>query len=195
MRLFSLSLFSCPRQLAKLPHRRGYSTNVSDQPGDADLFEVALQEGDMVICFVSFSMRYLSRVAFSTLTFCPPSQTDGLGDNIHPKELLLLLAQASQPSPPPSPSSHTSPSNPPSSSLPQRYADALLRYGKVCMSSHDKISPFQLSAAEEGLDFQGGKIDEYVFLHSAGRVSRWREKLKYRCWSSFTCVTALVTRA
>lgn len=56
--LNSISLFvlfharSCPRQLAKVPHRRGYESNISDMPKDADLFKVQLQDGDLILCFV-----------------------------------------------------------------------------------------------------------------------------------------------
>jgi len=92
-----------------------------------------------------------------------------MSDNIHNPELLLLLEQAlKDPSPPATP-----PTTPPSStdSLPllpltpvdsvaQRYADCLLRYGKICMNNQDKVSPFQVAAAKEGLDYRGGKTDE-----------------------------------
>lgn len=103
---------------------------------------------------------------------CPAQQTDGLGDNIHPQELLLLLDQVKTLTPPPSPEpGQTSSAGSHAPDLATTYADALLRYGRICMGSMTKESPFQLAAAKEGLDFRGGKVDECVHpLH------HWRRK-------------------
>lgn len=90
-------------------------------------------------------------------------QTDGLGDNIHPQEILLLHDHVRTQTPPSTPPSSPSPDNPSFSStntFPTDYADALLQYGRVCMNSMTKESPFQVAAAREGLDFRGGKVDE-----------------------------------
>ncbi|KAL7414575.1 phosphatase 2C-like domain-containing protein [Mrakia frigida] len=135
--------FNCPRQLAKVPKRRGYSSNISDTPSDADLFSVQLEEGDMIVCF-----------------------TDGMSDNIHNPELLLLLEQALKT---PSDGLLTPPSSTESLLLPedgvaQRFADTLLRYGKICMNNQDKVSPFQVAAAKEGLDYRGGKVDDFTVI-------------------------------
>lgn len=139
-----------------------------------------------------------------------PCQTDGLGDNVHPSEMLLLLAEGRKQltpkplTPPASPSTASSiissatsavssilPSSLTSSSLPptppatptaeespsqsvpakadeashfaQQYAEALSRYARLCMHEHEKVSPFTLAAAKEGLDYMGGKVDEYVW--------------------------------
>jgi hypothetical protein len=65
--------------------------------------------------------------------------------------------------PPPSPTSGETPSTGLSApDLATTYADALLRYGRICMGSMTKESPFQVAAAKEGLDFRGGKVDECV---------------------------------
>ena len=91
----------------------------------------------------------------------PFAQTDGLGDNIHPQELLLLLDQVKVMTPPPSPTPGQEPSSGSNTpDLATTYADALLRYGRICMGSMTKESPFQVAAAKEGLDFRGGKVDE-----------------------------------
>ncbi|CED84244.1 Serine/threonine protein phosphatase [Phaffia rhodozyma] len=131
--------FNCPRQLAKVPHRRGYETNITDLPRDADLFEVQLEDGDVVILF-----------------------TDGLGDNVHNSEVLLLLAQAQIETPPPSPKFGVTASK--KLSVAQKLADGLKTYGQVCMGSTEKVSPFTLAAAKEGLNFRGGKTDDITVI-------------------------------
>lgn len=92
-------------------------------------------------------------------------QTDGMSDNIHNPELLLLLERALTPPatglPTPPNSTESLLLGPePNEGVAQRYADTLLRYGKICMNNMDKVSPFQVAAAKEGLDYRGGKVDE-----------------------------------
>lgn len=90
-----------------------------------------------------------------------------MSDNIHNPELLLLLQQALKagstgglPTPQSSTESLLDAVGAVGGSISQRYADALLRYGKICMNSQDKVSPFQVAAAKENLDYRGGKVDE-----------------------------------
>lgn len=79
------------------------------------------------------------------------------------------------PTPPPSPTLG-SPATPAGGepTLASAYADAILRYGRICMGSPTKESPFQLAAAREGLDFRGGKVDELSLRLLALLFSRQR---------------------
>lgn len=90
-----------------------------------------------------------------------------MSDNIHNPELLLLLEQALKagttaglPTPNSSTSSLLDTMGAVGGSVSQRYADALLRYGKICMNNQDKVSPFQVAAFKENLEYRGGKVDE-----------------------------------
>ncbi|KAJ2987240.1 hypothetical protein NUW54_g9484 [Trametes sanguinea] len=69
--------FNCPKQLSKLPtSQKRFSRACVDQPSDADLHEMKLRHGDIIIAY-----------------------TDGLSDNVFPAEMVAicsLVARQSQ---------------------------------------------------------------------------------------------------
>ncbi|CAE6531600.1 unnamed protein product [Rhizoctonia solani] len=118
--------FNCPRQLAKLLPTQRPHLRITDRPEHADTFSAQLRHEDLVIL-----------------------STDGLGDNVHPGEVLALASLLRRGT-----------ADQPGVNFSQIFADKLAEYAVVCMHSYDKISPFELAARDEGFKHVGGKIDE-----------------------------------
>lgn len=39
-----------------------------------------------------------------------------------------------------------------------------MQYARLCQSTEDKVSPFQLEAARYGLNYPGGKVDDITLV-------------------------------
>ncbi|KAI0780963.1 protein serine/threonine phosphatase 2C [Trametes elegans] len=138
--------FNCPKQLSKLPtSQKRFSRACVDHPSDADLCEMKLRHGDIVIAF-----------------------TDGLSDNVFPAEMVAicsLVARQSQ---------MTKRTITPSGELEsgehvedheaQAMAERIVDYARMCMYNQKRVSPFERAAAREGMYFRGGKVDDVTVL-------------------------------
>ncbi|CAE6428505.1 unnamed protein product [Rhizoctonia solani] len=122
--------FNCPRQLAKLLPTQRPHLRITDRPEHADTFSAQLRHEDLVIL-----------------------STDGLGDNVHPGEVLALASLLRRGT-----------ADQPGVNFSQIFADKLAEYAVVCMHSYDKISPFELAARDEGFKHVGGKIDDVTIV-------------------------------
>ncbi|CAE6522094.1 unnamed protein product [Rhizoctonia solani] len=122
--------FNCPRQLAKLLPTQRPHLRIMDLPEHAGIFLTQLRHDDLVIL-----------------------STDGLGDNVHPGEVLALASLLRRGT-----------ADQPGVNFSQIFADKLAEYAVVCMHSYDKISPFELAAQEEGYKHIGGKIDDVTIV-------------------------------
>ncbi|KAB5596363.1 Protein phosphatase PTC7 [Ceratobasidium theobromae] len=118
--------FNCPRQLAKLLPKHQSHLQITDGPEHADTFSAQLRHEDLVIL-----------------------STDGLGDNVHPAEVLTLASLIRRRT-----------ADQPGANFAQKLADGLVEYAVACMHSHDKSSPFEKAARGNGFEYTGGKIDE-----------------------------------
>ncbi|KAH7343474.1 phosphatase 2C-like domain-containing protein [Rhizoctonia solani] len=101
--------FNCPRQLAKLLPTQRPHLRITDRPEHADTFSAQLRHEDLVIL-----------------------STDGMGDNVHPGEVLALASLLRRGT-----------ADQPGVNFSQIFADKLAEYAVVCMHSYDKISPFE----------------------------------------------------
>lgn len=122
--------FNCPRQLSKLLPTHRPHLRITDRPEHADVFSTQLLHEDLVIL-----------------------STDGLGDNVHPGEVLALASFVRRRT-----------ADQPGANFAQNVADKLVEYAVACMHSYDKISPFELAAREEGFEHIGGKIDDVTIV-------------------------------
>ncbi|KAJ1308968.1 hypothetical protein OPQ81_004651 [Rhizoctonia solani] len=122
--------FNCPRQLAKLLPTQRPQLRITDRPEHADTFSAQLRHEDLVIL-----------------------STDGLGDNVHPGEVIALASLLRRGT-----------ADQPGVNFSQVLADKLAEYAVVCMFSYDKISPFELAARDEGFKHTGGKIDDVTIV-------------------------------
>ncbi|KAG9100492.1 hypothetical protein FS749_015085 [Ceratobasidium sp. UAMH 11750] len=120
--------FNCPRQLAKLLPSHRPHLRIQDLPEHADVFSAQLRHDDLVVL-----------------------STDGLGDNVHPGEMIGLAALMGRRA-----------ASKPNQNLAQILADGLVEYAIACMHSQEKVSPFELAARKEGMEYEGGKVDELV---------------------------------
>lgn len=77
--------------------------------------------------------------------------TDGLSDNVHATEISqitsLVMRQGLN-----------------EERSAQDLADRLVEYARICMFKKDKVSPFQMNAAREGIFFRGGKVDDVTVV-------------------------------
>jgi len=46
----------------------------------------------------------------------------------------------------------------------QDMADRIVQYARKCMVDRKRVSPFEKSAAREGMYFRGGKIDDVTVV-------------------------------
>ncbi|KAG9105041.1 hypothetical protein FRC06_000014 [Ceratobasidium sp. 370] len=122
--------FNCPRQLAKLLPSHRPHLRIQDLPEHADVYSAQLRHGDLVIL-----------------------STDGLGDNVHPGEMIGLAALMGRRA-----------ASKPDQNLAQILADGLVEYAIACMHSQEKVSPFELAARKEGMDYEGGKVDDVTVV-------------------------------
>ncbi|KAI0336514.1 protein serine/threonine phosphatase 2C [Cubamyces sp. BRFM 1775] len=138
--------FNCPKQLSKLPtSQKRFSRACVDHPSDADLCEMKLRHGDIVIAY-----------------------TDGLSDNVFPAEMVAicsLVARQFQLSKRTITSTGEQETEQVSEDLEaQAMAERIVDYARMCMFNHKRVSPFERAAAREGMYFRGGKVDEYVLV-------------------------------
>ncbi|CAE6447712.1 unnamed protein product [Rhizoctonia solani] len=122
--------FNCPRQLAKLLPTQRPHLRITDRPEHADTFSTQLRHEDLIIL-----------------------STDGLGDNVHPGEILGLASILRRGT-----------ADQPGVNFAQVFADKLVEYAVGCMFAYDKISPFELAARDEGFKHIGGKIDDVTIV-------------------------------
>ncbi|KAI0647028.1 protein serine/threonine phosphatase 2C [Trametes meyenii] len=136
--------FNCPKQLSKLPtSQKRFSRVCIDNPSDADLCEMKLRHGDIVIAY-----------------------TDGLSDNVFPAEMVAicsLVARQFQVA------KHTVTGGQESQEVSedreaQAMAERIVDYARMCMFNRKRISPFERAAAREGMYFRGGKVDDVTVL-------------------------------
>ncbi|WFC97957.1 protein-serine/threonine phosphatase [Malassezia yamatoensis] len=149
--------FNTPYQLAKVPESMKQPGSLSNRPEDAQLNEEDLRRGDMVLLM-----------------------TDGFLDNVHcvlpPKEaltpdapkraeLLQLLDMLQDKH-----REHWSTRKQPSSVIDEKQdftnvvASTLMQYARLCQSTEEKVSPFQLDAARYGIHYPGGKVDDIALI-------------------------------
>ncbi|QRV72829.1 protein phosphatase [Ceratobasidium sp. AG-Ba] len=114
--------FNCPRQLAKLLPSHRLHLRIRDLPEHADGYSAQLRHGDLVVL-----------------------STDGLGDNVHPVEMIGLAALMGRQA-----------ASKPDQNLAQMLADGLVEYAIACMHSQEKVSPFEVAARKEGMEYEGG---------------------------------------
>ncbi|KAG8749075.1 hypothetical protein FRC12_013580 [Ceratobasidium sp. 428] len=122
--------FNCPRQLAKLLPSHRPHLRIRDLPEHADEYSAQLRHGDLVVL-----------------------STDGLGDNVHPGEMIGLAALMGRRA-----------ASKPDQVLAQILADGLVEYAIACMHSQEKVSPFEIAARKEGMEYEGGKVDDVTVV-------------------------------
>ncbi|KAF8605232.1 hypothetical protein BDV93DRAFT_490502 [Ceratobasidium sp. AG-I] len=122
--------FNCPRQLAKLLPTHKPHLRIRDRPEHAAVYSAQLRHGDLVIL-----------------------STDGLGDNVHPGEIIGISSLVGRRA-----------ASQPDQNLAQNLADSLVEYAVACMHSYDKVSPFEIAAQEEGMEHPGGKVDDVTVV-------------------------------
>lgn len=120
--------FNCPKQLSKIPDVMKWDGSIVDHPRDADVYSVNLQGGDIVIAY-----------------------TDGLSDNLFPKDLLSISALVMR-------------ANSPPDELAQTLADRLVLYASQCMWDKKRPSPFELGCVASGQYWRGGKVDDVTVV-------------------------------
>ncbi|TCD60591.1 hypothetical protein EIP91_009836 [Steccherinum ochraceum] len=107
---------------------------VEDTPRDADKFETKLRDGDIIILF-----------------------TDGLSDNVFMPELVSICALVSR--------QFSEQSSPNMEDVQvQTMADRIVDFARLVMHQTKRMSPFQASAAREGIHYPGGKVDDVTVL-------------------------------
>ncbi|OJT06146.1 Protein phosphatase PTC7 -like protein [Trametes pubescens] len=134
--------FNCPKQLSKLPtSEKRFSRACVDHPSDADLCEMKLRHGDIVIAY-----------------------TDGLSDNVFPAEMVTICSMVARQS---QMTKRTLTSTGEQESIEavedteaQAMAERIVEYARMCMHNRKRVSPFERAAAREGMYFRGGKVDE-----------------------------------
>lgn len=95
------------------------------------------------------------------------SQTDGLSDNVFPSELVSICSLVSRQyahAPPPLSETHKQTSSEQAQELirteedaqVQTIAERVVNYAQLCMKNKKRVSPFERSAAREGMYFRGG---------------------------------------
>ncbi|OCH95553.1 protein serine/threonine phosphatase 2C [Obba rivulosa] len=141
--------FNCPKQLSKAP-KSLFRGTIADSPQTADLFETQLRDGDLVIAY-----------------------TDGLTDNVFPEEIAWICAAvARQFATLPSQSQNHSSDSPSNERLVQSTEDRMVQtmanhlvdYAQKAMAMKNRVSPFERTAALEGLYWRGGKIDDVTVI-------------------------------
>ncbi|KAH9901361.1 protein serine/threonine phosphatase 2C [Cubamyces lactineus] len=138
--------FNCPKQLSKLPtSQKRFSRACVDHPSDADLCEMKLRHGDIVIAY-----------------------TDGLSDNVFPAEMVAicsLVARQFQLTKRTITSVGEQEVEQVSEDLEaQAMAERIVDYARMCMFNHKRVSPFERAAAREGMYFRGGVSDTLRFI-------------------------------
>ena len=149
--------FNTPYQLAKVPAALRQQGSLTNKPSDARLAEEELKRGDMVLLM-----------------------TDGFLDNVHcvlpPKEaltpdaprrpeLLQLLDMLQDKH-----REHWATRKQPSALVDEKQdftnvvASTLMQYARLCQSTEEKVSPFQLEAARYGIHYPGGKVDDIALI-------------------------------
>ncbi|PKI83021.1 protein-serine/threonine phosphatase [Malassezia vespertilionis] len=149
--------FNTPYQLAKVPEEMRGPGSLSNTPQDALVEEEELKAGDMVLVM-----------------------TDGFLDNVHCKlppkealthdapqrpELLQLLDMLQDKH-----REHWATRKHPSTVLEEKQdftnivASTLMQYARLCQSTEEKVSPFQLDAARYGIYYPGGKVDDIALV-------------------------------
>ncbi|KDQ60840.1 hypothetical protein JAAARDRAFT_190980 [Jaapia argillacea MUCL 33604] len=135
--------FNCPKQLTKIPSdARVFRGACVDSPSDADVYETRLRDGDIIIAY-----------------------TDGLSDNVFPSEMVSICSLVAR-------QSQNRPIDELQQMLPgqledeqvQTMADRMVEYAKLCMNNKKRVSPFERSAAREGMYFRGGKPDDVTVV-------------------------------
>lgn len=149
--------FNTPYQLAKVPAALRQPGSLSNKPGDAQVAEEELKQGDMVLLM-----------------------TDGFLDNVHCK---LPPKEALTPDAPQRPEllqlldmlqdkhrEHWATRKQPSTLAEEKQdftnvvASTLMQYARLCQSTEEKVSPFQLEAARYGIHYPGGKVDDIALV-------------------------------
>lgn len=149
--------FNTPYQLAKVPAALRQQGSLSNKPSDAQVTEEELQRGDMVLLM-----------------------TDGFLDNVH---CVLPPKEALTPDAPKRPEllqlldmlqdkhrEHWATRKQPSSLVDEKQdftnvvASTLMQYARLCQSTEEKVSPFQLDAARYGIHYPGGKVDDIALI-------------------------------
>ncbi|OSD01538.1 protein serine/threonine phosphatase 2C [Trametes coccinea BRFM310] len=138
--------FNCPKQLSKLPtSQKRFSRACVDQPNDADLHEMKLRHGDIIIAY-----------------------TDGLSDNVFPAEMVAicsLVARQSQLQRRTIPLTGEQGGEETVEDVEaQAMAERIVDYARMCMFNHKRVSPFERAAAREGMYFRGGKVDDVTVI-------------------------------
>ncbi|KOS16059.1 protein serine threonine phosphatase 2c [Malassezia pachydermatis] len=150
--------FNCPYQLAKVPKNMLQPGSLTNQPSDAALHEMDLQRGDMVLVM-----------------------TDGFLDNVHCKlppkesltpdapqrpELLQLIDMLQDKH-----REHWASTKKPNATATEEKQDftnvvasTLMQYARLCQMTEEKVSPFQIDAAQHGFHYPGGKVDDIALI-------------------------------
>ncbi|KAI8998656.1 phosphatase 2C-like domain-containing protein [Trametes punicea] len=135
--------FNCPKQLSKLPtSQKRFSRACVDHPSDADLWEMKLRHGDIVIAY-----------------------TDGLTDNVFPAEMVAICSLVARQFQLSKPTISEDGTPKPSEDLEaQAMAERMVEYARMCMFNQKRVSPFERAAAREGMYFRGGKVDDVTVI-------------------------------
>ncbi|KAI0709214.1 protein serine/threonine phosphatase 2C [Earliella scabrosa] len=140
--------FNCPLQLSKLPvSEKRFSRACVDHPSDADLCEMTLRHGDLIIAY-----------------------TDGLSDNVFPSEMVAICSlvarqfQLSKRTITPIGESEVESSA--EDEEVQAMAERIVDYARMCMHNTKRVSPFERAAAREGMYFRGGVSLKTILLGS-----------------------------
>jgi len=153
--------FNCPYQLAKVPSSMMQSGSLTNYPDEAAVHEFDLQRGDIVLVM-----------------------TDGFLDNVHCQ---LPPNEALTPDAPRRPEllqlidmlqdkhrEHWAKTKKPGATLADEKQDfanimasTLMQYARLCQMTEEKVSPFQLDAAQHGIHYPGGKIDDIALICAA----------------------------
>lgn len=114
------------RQLTKLPpsKRRSFSRACVDAPSEADVFEVKLRDGDIIVVYVS--SPFIQSSFLSTVLV----QTDGFSDNVFPSEMVTICSLVAR-------------AGGPEGEQVQNMADRMVEYSRQCMKSRTRVSPFE----------------------------------------------------
>ncbi|KAH9946132.1 protein serine/threonine phosphatase 2C [Epithele typhae] len=128
--------FNCPKQLSKLPtSQKRFPRACVDHPSDADLFELRLRHGDIIVAY-----------------------TDGLSDNVFPSEMVAICSlvsrqfQLSKRTLTPTGEMEVETSN--EELEVQAMSERIVDYARMCMHNRKRISPFERAAAREGMYFR-----------------------------------------
>ncbi|KAI0831284.1 protein serine/threonine phosphatase 2C [Trametes gibbosa] len=149
--------FNCPKQLSKLPtSEKRFSRACVDHPSDADLCELKLRHGDIIIAY--------ARTQKLTLI----AQTDGLSDNVFPAEMVTICSMVARQSQMTrrtlTAAGKQESVQPVEDQEAQDMAERIVEYARMCMFNRKRVSPFERAAAREGMYFRGGKVDDVTVL-------------------------------